>query len=199
MSLDEVQEKGWEAIFEPDLEAPLRMVVEIGFGRGEYLRHLSEVSPDVAHVGVEVSRKRVLKMARRLARNEVGNVRLLAEPGEAVLRDALADASVQGFWVNFPDPWPKKRHHKNRLLQAPIIRQMAKRLVPGGSLQIATDHEEYAEHIDGVLQSEGLLENLNAPTPYLDEVPGRMHTAYEEMWREDGRRLHFFSYRRRDA
>jgi len=198
VSLDEVREKGWDAIFAPDLAAPLRMVVEIGFRRGEYLRHLSEASPAVAHVGVDLSRKRVLKMARRLARDEVGNVRLLAGTGESVLRDALAPASVEAFWVNFPDPWPKKRHHKNRLLQAPIVRQMAKRLVAGGVLQIATDHDGYAAQIDAVLRAETLLENANAPAPHLAEVPGRMHTAYEEMWRAEGRRLHFFTYRRRD-
>ncbi len=197
VSLEEVAEKGWEALFSPELEAPLRMVVEIGFGRGEFLRQLAADAPEVAHLGIEVSRKRILKLARRLAREDVRNVRLLCEPGEKVLADALAESSVEGFWVNFPDPWPKKRHHKNRLLQAPILRQMTKRLRPGGVLQVATDHADYAEHIHEVLRADAGLENLNAPEAWLDEVPGRMHTAYEEMWREEGRALHFFSYRRR--
>ena len=197
LTLDDVREKGWEAIFAPDLAAPLRMVVEIGFGRGEYLLHLADASPQAAHVGVEVSRRRALKMARRVARDGVRNVRLVCEPAERVLAEALADASVEGFWVNFPDPWPKKRHHKNRLLQAPIVRQMAKRLLPGGLLQVATDHAGYAEHIDRVLRGEALLENANAPEPYLAEVPGRVHTAYEDRWREEGRALHFFAYRRK--
>ena len=196
MTLDDVREKGWDAIFAPDLEVPVRMVVEIGFGRGEYLRHLADASPDTAHVGVEVSHKRVLKMARRVARLDVRNVRLLCVPGERVLAEAFSDGSVHGFWVNFPDPWPKKRHHKNRLLQAPIVRQMAKRLRPGGELHIATDHAGYAEHIDQVLRAEALLQNVNAPEPHLAEVPGRLRTAYEEMWRKEERALHFFTYQR---
>ena len=71
VSPEDVREKGWEALFAPDLAPPLRLVVEIGFGRGEFLRHLAEQSPEVAHVGVEVSFKRTLKMARRLARSEI--------------------------------------------------------------------------------------------------------------------------------
>ena len=199
VSLDDIREKGWPALFAPDLDPPLRLVVEIGFGRGEFLRHMAEAEPATAYVGVEISRKRVLKMARRLARDEIGNVRLLAEPAQALLEQGLPDEGVAAFWVNFPDPWPKKRHHKNRLLQAPLVRQLAKRLAPGGQLEIATDHAEYAEHIAEVLRAETLLENLNAPAPYASEVPGRLHTAYEEMWRADGRALHFFSYRRRLA
>ena len=197
VTLEEIREKGWEAIFAPDLAPPLRMVVEIGFGRGEFLRSLADAAPDTAHVGIEVSRKRVLKMARRLARDEVRNVRLVCEPAERVLGDGLAEASAAGFWVNFPDPWPKKRHHKNRLLQAPIVHQIARRLAPGAPLEIATDHVEYAEWIHDVLRAEPLLENANAPRPFIDEVAGRLHTAYEQMWREEGRALHFFRYRRR--
>lgn len=196
VTLDEVREKGFEALFSPDLAAPLRMVVEIGFGRGEFLLRLAEEAPEVAHVGVEVSRKRVLKMARRLAREDVANVRLFCEPGERVLGEVIDESSLDGIWVNFPDPWPKKRHHKNRLLQAPIVRQMTRRLRPAGVLQIATDHAGYAEHIHDVLRAEAGLENLNAPHGWRSEIPGRMHTAYEKMWREEGRTLHFFSYRR---
>ncbi len=197
MTLDGLREKGWDGIFAPDLEAPLRMVVEIGFGRGEYLLHLAHAAPHVAHLGIEVSPKRVLKMARRVGQADVRNVRLVCEPGEHVLAEALSDGSVERFWVNFPDPWPKKRHHKNRLLQAPIVRQMAKRLQEGGLLHVATDHAGYASHIHGVLRCEALLENSNAPQPCLSEVPGRMHTAYEDLWRQEGRALHFFTYRRR--
>ncbi len=197
VGIEEAREKGWEALFAPDLAAPLRLVVEIGFGRGEFLRHLAAEAPECAHVGVELAYKRVLKMARRIAKDGDPNIRLVHGTGEALVREALAEVSVQTNWVNFPDPWPKKRHHKNRLLQPAFLRQLAKRLVPGGALEIATDHEDYAAFIDAGLQAEPLLENRNE-LPFLREVPGRMHTAYEEEWRADGRSLHFWSYRRRD-
>ena len=196
VSVADVKEKGWEAIFAPDLAPPLHLVVEIGFGRGEFLRHLAEQAPDVAHVGVELSSKRVLKMARRIAKTDERNIRLVCATGEQVLRELLEEASVERFWINFPDPWPKKRHHHRRLLQPPLIRQLARRLKPGGELQVATDHEDYAEAIDMALRAEPLLENALAPRAFAREVPGRMHTAYEEMWREEGRGLHFWTYRR---
>ncbi len=197
ISPDEVREKGWDAIFAPDLRPPLRLVVEIGFGRGEFLQHLARQEPESAHVGVEVSYKRVLKMARRLARTEVGNVRLIEATGEEVLRDLLAEGSVAAFWINFPDPWPKKRHHRRRLLQPRFVAGLADRLVPGGELQVATDHEEYAEAIDEALAAEPRLENALAPERWLRDVPGRLPTAYELEWRAEGRTLHFWTYRRR--
>jgi len=196
VTVDEVRDKGWEAVFAPDVADPLPLVVELGFGRGEYLRHLAETQPERAHVGVEVSFKRVLKMARRIAPTAESNLRLICAPGEQVIREVLEPGSVGTFWVNFPDPWPKKRHHKNRLLQAPFVAQLARRLAPGGLLHIATDHVDYAEAIDEVLRAEALLENT-LDVPFLDDVPDRMPTAYELEWRAEGRTLHFWTYRRR--
>jgi tRNA (guanine-N7-)-methyltransferase len=195
-SLEEVRERGWEVAFAPELRPPLRLVVEIGFGRGEFLMHLARGHPEWALVGVERSFKRTLKMARRLARTEIRNVRLVEATAEEVLRDALAPASVLAFWINFPDPWPKKRHAGRRLMQEPIVRRLAGCLAPGGVLHVATDHVPYAEQIHEVLSKEERLENANAPRPWLEEVPGRLPTAYELEWRAEGRPLHFFSYRR---
>ncbi len=192
-----VAAEGWESIFAPDLRPPLRMVVELGFGRGEYLMHLAENDPDAAHVGVEVSRKRVLKMARRLARTPLRNVRLLNATGEQVVRELLRPASVEAVWINFSDPWPKKRHHRRRLVQAGLVADIAERLVPGGTLYVATDDPVYAEHIDTTLAAEARLENAYAPRSWLPEVPGRKPTAYELEWRAEGRPLHFWAYRRR--
>ncbi len=197
VTLADVREKGWPALFAPELAAPLSLlVVEIGFGRGEFLRELAARAPAIPHLGIDVSRKRVLKMARRIAKAGDPNIRLVCGPGEAVVQEALADASVAAFWINYSDPWPKQRHQRRRLIQPPLVRQLAKRLRAGGWLHVATDHPSYAEHIDAVLRAESLLENEHAPRAYLPEVPGRPVTAYEGMWRAEGRLLHFFDYRR---
>jgi tRNA (guanine-N7-)-methyltransferase len=135
-------------------------------------------------------------MARRIAKAGDPNIRLICARGEDVLQEGLADASVATFWINFSDPWPKARHHRRRLIQAPLVRQLAKRLVPGGQLHVATDDVPYAMHIEDVLRSEPLLENA-LPAPFLREIPGRPVTAYETMWRAEGRPLHFFIHRRR--
>jgi len=196
VTLADVRAKGFPALFAPDAAEPLRLVVEIGFGRGEYLRALAAAAPEVAHVGVDLSHRRVLKLARRIARTDERNIRLIEASAQELVRDALEAASLETCWINFPDPWPKKRHQRRRLIQAGFVAALARRLVPGGELHAATDHAEYAAQIDAVLAAEPLLENTLA-APFVSEVPGRLRTAYEEMWRAEGRALHFFRYRRR--
>ncbi len=191
----EAREKGWREIFATPFAEPAPLVVEIGFGRGEFLMDLALENPERAFVGVEYNRRRVLKMARRLARTEIRNVRLVEGMGQEVVRD-IPWTSVAEFWVNFPDPWPKKRHHKNRLLQPEMIHALALRLAPSGILHIATDHSDYAEFIQEGLAGESLLENQLAPLPYHREMPGRMATAYEKIWRELGSAPHFWEYAR---
>jgi tRNA (guanine-N7-)-methyltransferase len=199
VSLDDVRAKGWGALFGPELTPPLRpLVVGIGFGRGEFLRQLAAADLATPHLGVELSWKRVLKMARRIAKAGDPNLRLICARGEDVLHQGIDDASVATFWINFSDPWPKARHHRRRLIQAPFVRQLAKRLERGGSLHVATDDVPYAQHIDEVLGAEALLENA-LPERWLPEIAGRPVTAYEAMWRAEGRPLHFFTYRRRAA
>ncbi|UCE84981.1 MAG: tRNA (guanosine(46)-N7)-methyltransferase TrmB [Deltaproteobacteria bacterium] len=193
---DEVREKGWEAIFGSELVRPLRFVVEIGFGNGDFLIDCARREADAAHVGAEYSRKRVLKTARKLARTELANVRLLLCTGETLIRELLPEASVRACWINFPDPWPKKRHRRRRLLKPEFVHDLALRLEPGGSVHVATDHVDYAEAIDAALASDPRLVNACAPERFLRAVPDRMPTRYEREWRAEGRPLHFFEYRR---
>ena len=196
---DEIGEAGLEKLFAPDLAAPLRLVVDIGFGRGEFLMELAARDPGAALLGVERSFKRVLKMAHRLASTELCNVRLVEAPAELVVAEGFPPGSVSCFWINFPDPWPKKRHARRRLIQSGFMRALALRLVPGGVVNIATDHVAYAEQIDEVLRAEPLLENRYAPDRFRPDVSGRSPTAYEREWRAEGRMLHFFCYGRPDA
>ena len=193
---EEAADKGWPALFGPALAAA-PLVVEIGFGRGEFLVDLATGAPDVAHLGVEYSTKRVLKLARRVARLPLENLRLLCARAESVVEDLLAPASVAAFWVNFPDPWPKKRHIRRRLIQPRVVELLANRLIPGGGLHVATDHAGYAEQIDAVLAAQPQLENAYAPDPWRCQVAERLPTAYELEWLAEGRPLHFWHYRRR--
>jgi tRNA (guanine-N7-)-methyltransferase len=181
------------------LYAPLAarpLVVDIGFGRGEFLVQLAEKERGSAFLGIEVSFKRVLKLARRLARTDIGNLRLVEGSAEQVLPN-LPDGSVDELWVNFPDPWPKKRHYRRRLIRHSSVGPLMRCLASGGILNVATDHVEYAEHIDAVLRAAGELENAYAPQPWLRSVDDRPVTSYELEWRAQGRDFHFFRYRRR--
>ncbi len=184
------------AVFRPELESPERFVVEIGFGRGEFLLEIAPRAPHTAFLGVEVSFKRVLKMARKLARTELTNVRVLEARGEMVMAEGVPKGSVDEVWINFSDPWPKDRHARRRLVQPAFVRSVAEALKPGGVLHIATDDVPYAEQIDEVMRGESMLLNLHLPERWLDEVEGRPTTGYEAEWRAEGRPLHFFDYAR---
>jgi tRNA (guanine-N7-)-methyltransferase len=194
---DELREVGLEGLYAPELAPPLRLVVDVGFGRGEFLMELARENPTTAFLGIEYSFKRVLKMARRLARSDLVNVRLIEATAELVVGEQLPLASVDCFWINFPDPWPKKRHHRRRLIQPGFVRALARRLVAGGELHIATDHVGYAEWIEEVLAGEPGLENAFAPERFRQRVNDRPSTAYELEWRAKGHSFRFFSYRRR--
>lgn len=199
---DQVLAQGWPGVFAdaPGGSAPSprprsqRLVVEIGFGRGEFLMDQAERNPDTGFIGIELSHKRCLKMARRLARTELSNIRLLELRAERVVSELLTWKSVDCFWINFPDPWPKKRHALRRLLRADFVRDLALRLRPGGVVNVATDHPEYAGQIATVLSGDSLLSNGYAPMPYLPEVPGRLATSFEIEWRALDRDLHYFMY-----
>ena len=198
VSIEEAASRGWPAVFGADVARPSPLCVELGFGRGEFLFGLAAASPEVAHVGVERSFKRTLKLARRLARTPLANVRLVQGLAQQVVVEALPDASVGCFWINFPDPWPKKRHAKRRLVQPELVGWLARRLVPGGHLRIATDDPAYADWIDAALRASPEIRNLHAPEPFAREEQDRAPTAYELEWRALGRALHFFHYARKD-
>jgi len=191
-----VRQGGWPALFAPELPSPKRLIVDIGFGRGEFLIDLARSEPEAGFLGIERSFKRVLKMARRLARSGVRNVRLVESTAQRAVAELLPPESVACCWINFPDPWPKKRHHGRRLMTPAFVRDLAPRLEPHGLLHVATDHREYAEAVDAILTAEPRLQNAYAPDRYRKEVPGRRPTAYETEWRAEGRALCFFCYRR---
>jgi tRNA (guanine-N7-)-methyltransferase len=174
--------------------AARRCVVEIGFGRGEFLLALAESAPEVDFVGIEVSWKRTLKMARKVARARRSNVLLTVARGEEALASAFAPGSLDEIWVNFSDPWPKLRHAERRLIQPAFAALAARVLAPGGTLWVATDDVPYAHQIDAVLAGEKGLVNRYAPLAFLPAVPGRATTGYEAQWRAEGRPLHFFAY-----
>jgi tRNA (guanine-N7-)-methyltransferase len=144
----------WTAIF--GRAAPV--VLEIGFGMGETTAAIAAAQPDVDFVGVEMHLPGVGALLRRLDAAAITNVRVIRDDAVVVV-ERIATASLAGIHVYFPDPWPKKRHHKRRLLKAPFVHALAKRLAPGGYLHVATDWQPYAEEILATLCAEPLLAN----------------------------------------
>jgi len=126
-------------------------VLEIGFGDGESLVLGAASHPELDFLGIEVHRPGVGHCLLQAEARDIRNLRLICHDALEVLKEQIADWSLHRVNLYFPDPWPKKRHHKRRLVQNDFLELVAAKLVPGGSLYIATDWHNYAEHIDGVV------------------------------------------------
>ncbi len=153
-----------EAVF--GRRAPL--VLEIGFGMGAATAEIAAARPDTDFLGVEVHTPGVGALLKRIGEQGLGNLRIVQHDAVQVLEQMIAPASLAGIHVFFPDPWHKKKHHKRRLIQPPLVALLASRLAPGGVLHCATDWQPYAEQMLEVLSAEPLLENTAegyAPRP----------------------------------
>ncbi|MCH9666026.1 MAG: tRNA (guanosine(46)-N7)-methyltransferase TrmB [Gammaproteobacteria bacterium] len=131
----------------PALEDLGKFVVEIGFGGGEVLLALALSRPQDFFIGIEVYPTGVARVLKQTKDNNIGNIALIQHDAVAALNDMFDDEVLDEIRVLFPDPWPKKRHHKRRLLNADVVNLMVDKLQTGGYLHIATDWQEYAEEI----------------------------------------------------
>lgn len=139
-----------------------KKILEIGFGMGETTASIAAAHPEHDYLGIEVHTPGVGSLLKLIEARGLTNLRILQHDAVEVLREMIAPAALDGVHVFFPDPWPKKRHHKRRLVQADFVALLASRLKPGGYLHLATDWQEYAEQMLAVLDAEPQLQNTAA-------------------------------------
>ena len=178
-------------------EAPV--VLDIGFGNGEALLTSAVNNPDRDYLGIEIHEPGIGHLLILLERAGVTNVRLIKADAVDVIANMLDDASLDGINIFFPDPWPKKRHHKRRLVQPALAGQCARTLKLNGRLHIATDWESYAEHIREVLTA---TETFNVVPPDRLETETaalRPPTKFERRGRLLGHDVWDFVYERTDT
>ena len=147
-------------------EAPV--VAEVGFGMGETTATIARENPATDYLAIEVHGPGVGSLLKRIEADAITNVRVIQHDAVDVLRDMVPERSLAAIHVFFPDPWPKKRHHKRRLLQPAFVELAAARLAPSGLIHVATDWEDYAVQALGVLEGTALLQNTAqgfAPRP----------------------------------
>jgi len=138
------------------------VVAEVGFGMGETTARIAAANPGNDYLAIEVHGPGVGSLLRRIEEGGLTNVRIVQHDAVEVLRHMIAPSSLAAIHVFFPDPWPKKRHHKRRLLQPPFVELAASRLAPRGILHVATDWQEYAQHVLEVLDASRELANTAA-------------------------------------
>lgn len=143
-------------------------ILEIGFGMGGATAEIARSRPENDYLGVEVHTPGVGALLKRIGELDLSNLRIVQQDAVEVLRHMLAEASLDGIHIFFPDPWHKKRHHKRRLIQPVFVELLASRIKPGGYLHMATDWEDYAHQMLEVLGANPHLRNTAdgyAPRP----------------------------------
>ena len=169
-------------------------VLEIGFGMGETTAEIASRHPGNDYLGVEVHTPGVGGLLKRIAALGLTNVRVIQHDAVAVLESMIPPASFDGVHVFFPDPWPKKRHHKRRLIQPAFVSLLAARMKPGAYLHVATDWEDYAQWILQTLSGEPLLANTAAA--YAPRPEHRPLTKFETRGLKLGHRVWDVMFRR---
>jgi tRNA (guanine-N7-)-methyltransferase len=176
------QQRAWDTLFPkfgiPYTETPLDaaavfgrrapLILEIGSGMGETSVAIARAHPESDYIAIEVHLPGVGSLLKSIDEEGLANLRVIRHDAVDVLEKMVPDGSLAGLHVFFPDPWPKKRHNKRRIIQPPLVALAARKLMPGGYIHLATDWQAYAEHMLEVLAAEPLLGNTAqdyAPRP----------------------------------
>ena len=154
------------------------VIVEIGFGMGDSTREIAIRRPEYNYIGIEVFLQGFVRLLKGLGDDGLDNVRIIRFNAVDVITHMIAESSVAGFHIFFPDPWPKKKHHKRRLMSADFMRLLASRLRDGGYIYMVTDWEEYAEE---TLEKAREVESLSNPFySFAPPVAWRPVTKFEQ-------------------
>ena len=165
------------------------VILEIGFGNGDALVTEAAAHPENNYLGIEIHRPGIGNLLRRIESLEMSNVRVMRADAKEVLTAQIPDASLAGFRVFFPDPWPKQRHRKRRLVQSEFAALAVRKLLPGGYIHLATDSKDYAEHMVSVLsRTPGLVESSGLDQ-FTIMIASRGQTRFEQRGRKLGNQI----------
>jgi len=181
--------------FEQVFQRQATRVLEIGCGMGETTVTIAAAHPESDYIGIEVHTPGVGSLLKAIDEAGLRNVRVIQHDAVEVLHHMIPPHSLNGLHIYFPDPWPKKRHHKRRLIQPDFVALATSRLAPGGYLHTATDWEEYAEQMLAVLSAEPLLQNT--AEGYAPRPAWRPETKFEARGLRLGHRVRDLLFRKR--
>ncbi len=170
---------GTRGDFDATFGRPAPRILEIGFGNGEALREAARKDPGRDYIGIEVHAPGVGRLLNALETDGTDNVRLYHHDAVEVLEHEIADGSLAGIRIYFPDPWHKKRHHKRRLVNPDFAALLVRKLAPGGQLHLATDWANYAEHMWDVLDATPGIANTAGPRGHVPRPEWRPQTHFE--------------------
>jgi tRNA (guanine-N7-)-methyltransferase len=177
--------------------APGPVTLEIGFGNGESLVALATAHPERNYIGIEVHRPGIGHLMLRAEEAGAQNLRVVCRDAVEVLQHCIPDGSLDEILLYFPDPWPKKRHHKRRIVQPDFVELVADKLKPQGVFRLATDWANYAEHMLEVVGASPRLRNLAADGRYVQRPESRPLTRFEQRGQRLGHEVWDLAFERR--
>jgi tRNA (guanine-N7-)-methyltransferase len=175
-------------------DAPV--IMEIGFGNGDATWQMAQAHPAENYLGVEVHQPGVGHLLLKMKQHGIMNIRIANDDAVEFLRERVPTESLAGVRIYFPDPWPKKRHHKRRLIQPSLIELLASRMLPGALLHLATDWEPYAQHMLEVMRSSEIFVNLSPSGDFCEQPEWRPETKYERRAEGLGHRVRDLLFKR---
>lgn len=165
-------------------------VLEIGFGSGQSLVAIAKENPDTHFIGIEMHQPGIGALMLSMQLQQVNNIRIFYADAVEVLKKCIPDHSLDGIQIFFPDPWPKRRHHKRRLIQPDFVKLLRSKLKLGGTIHLATDWEDYAIQMMRVLSEASGLTNLSGENQFSNRSPHRpIITKFEQRGRKCGRAI----------
>lgn len=171
------------------------VIVEIGPGRGDFLFHLARINSDAVVVGIEIRSKRMDKLIRRIERFLFKNIVLIQDDARDALPRFFRDRTIDEIYINFPDPWPKRRHAKNRAVNACLLGECQRVLKPKGTILIATDDRGYALEIaNDAATIQGLVSSY--PERLLTNMPDAYPTFFAQKWQRERRVIVYQKYQK---
>lgn len=162
------------------------VILEIGFGNGRSLAEIASTNQQQDYIGIDVHRPGVGSLLLQLQESGTNNVRVICNDAVQVLQKNIADKSLDAVLLFFPDPWPKKRHHKRRIVQPDFIELVRTRLKVNGQLHMATDWQDYAEHMLAVMSANPGFVNMAPDKSYAERPDCRPMTKFEQRGRKLG-------------
>jgi tRNA (guanine-N7-)-methyltransferase len=183
----------WQGVFGND--HPLAL--EIGCGVGDFLVKTAQDRPDWNFIAIDFYNKGCYKTCRRIDSNNLTNIRVLREEARQFVEERLTPRSLQAVFINCPDPWPKKKHRKRRLVSRQFVRFMQEYLAPGADFYFATDFDDYGIDVAGMMPGLEGFENRLAPDLYRHELAGYHLSKYMLKFMAEGKKIYFIHYRKK--
>ncbi len=171
--------------------------LEIGFGDGDFLVETAVNNPDMNFIGIEVKKRRFNKAVKKAQCANPVNVKFLHIDANIAVQDLFRPDAFSVAYINFPDPWPKDRHEKHRIINKEFLAKLSRILKTNGRLEIVSDHREYIINALEVLKTSSLFQSVYPEPGYVNSIPGRPMTRYEREFREEGREIYYVMFTNR--